>query len=224
MYRPPAFRVDDVALVADLLRRAAFGHLVSTDPEGRLGSSSIPFVVDDQITRVRAHLARANPHWRHLDGADVLLIVPGVDTYISPRWYPSKADDPRVVPTWNYELVHLRGTVRVVDDPAATLEIVRALTDDHEARSTALGERPWAVSDAPDEFVARQLRAIVGIEIAVDEVEATRKLSQNRSDLDRGGVVDALTGGPGGASAERPERATATGRVMADLDDPPGIS
>lgn len=212
MYRPPAFTLDDRQVLVPLLRRAAFGHLVTASADHGLESTSVPFVIDDAATLLRAHLSRANDHWRRLDGVDALMIVPGVDAYVSPRWYPSKASDPRVVPTWNYELVHLRGTVRIVD-AVATHDIVRTLTDLHEVATGGSGERPWAVTDAPDEFIERQLRAIVGIELTVEAIEAKRKLSQNRADGDRRGVTDALV-------ASDDLRAVAAGRAMTTLDEP----
>ncbi len=222
MYQPPAFVLDDPSAIVEAVRRAGFGHLVTTnlstgrDPE--LGSdpamaqgpeaTALPFLIDDDLTTVRAHVARANRHWRSMEGAEALLIVPGVDTYISPRWYPSKAEDPKVVPTWNYELVHLRGSLRLIDDPAAKLDIVTALTDHHEAAIVEPDAVTWAVDDAPDEFIERQLRAIVGLELTITSVEAKRKLSQNRLDADQAGVVAWL-----GASAD--PRARATGELMA---------
>lgn len=192
MYQPAAFTVDDRRSIGHLLRDSAFGHLVSVDEDGRPQSSSVPFVVDDEVTTLRAHLARANRHWRSLDGAEALMIVAGPDAYVSPRWYPSKQVDGRVVPTWNYELVHLRGTVRLVDDPAGKLAIVEAMTSFNEDRSVAPGEDTWAVGDAPDDFVAAQLRAIVGLELTITEVEAKRKLSQNRAEADQAGTVAGL--------------------------------
>ncbi len=206
MYLPPAFTLVEPAQVLERLRSIAFGHLV-TAVDGVLDATAVPFVVDDEVATVRAHLARANRHSRSLDGADALLIVAGPDAYVSPRWYPSKADDPRVVPTWNYELIHLRGTVRLVD-PEQTSDIVEALTDHHEAATSAAtpaatsasaardGEPPWAVSDAPTEFIQRQLRAIVGIELRVERIEAKHKLSQNRPDADRRAVAEALARSP----------------------------
>jgi len=152
------------------------------------------------MTAMRAHFARANPHWRRLDGAGALMIVPVVDAYLSPSWYPSKHEDPRVVPTWNYEVVHLHATVHVRDDPAFVESVVRALTDLHETSRVRDAPTPavWSVDDAPAEFIARQLRAIVGVELTIDRVEAKRKLSQNRSEEDRAGVVAGLrsSGGP----------------------------
>ena len=208
MYQPPAFTVDDPELVLDTLRRVAFGHLVTTSSARGLEATAVPFVVDPlvdgEVKVVRAHLARANDHWRSIgDGTGAMLIVPTVDAYVSPRWYRSKRDDGRVVPTWNYELIHLRGTVRVNDEAAWKLDIVRDLTEHHEARTAVDGE-VWAVDDAPGDFIARQLRAIVGIELAVDTIEAKRKLSQNRSEADRNGVIEALA-----ASTEPRSRATA---------------
>jgi transcriptional regulator len=216
MYRPPAFAVDDPTAVLATLRRVAFGHLVTVDDTGEPRSTPVPFTVDEGVTELRAHVARSNPHWRSIDGARALLIVAGVDAYVSPRWYPTKHDDPRVVPTWNYEVVHLRGTVRVVDDPGRKRAIVEALTDANEASTSASSDgETWAVADAPDDYVERMVGAIVGLEVAVDEVTAKRKLSQNRSEDDRAGVRSGLS-----RSADL--RAVATGLAMGGLDpDPP---
>jgi len=225
MYQPPAFVVDDPNAVVEALRRASLGHLVTSvdrgpdsEPDSERGSgpahgleaTALPFLVDDDLTTVVAHVARANRHWRSMDGAEALLIVPGVDAYVSPRWYPSKADDPKVVPTWNYELVHLRGSIRLIEDPATKLEIVTALTDHHEAATAEPDTTTWAVDDAPGDFIERQLRAIVGLELTITSVEAKRKLSQNRLEGDQAGVVAAL-------SASTASRAAATGELMARL-------
>ena len=110
------------------------------------------------------------------DGSAALLIVPVGDAYISPGWYPSKADDPKVVPTWNYEVVHLHGRLSTHDE-AWTEQLVRDLTDHHEAAMPS----PWSVDDAPPEYVARMLKAIVGVSLEVTGIEAKRKLSQNKS-------------------------------------------
>lgn len=200
MYVPAANAVEDRAVMLALLRSAGSGHLVSVDSTGALESTLLPFVVDDDLGTVRAHIARANPHWRTLDRAAALLIVPVSDAYVSPSWYESKQDDPRVVPTWNYELVHVHAAARVRDDATFVESVVRSLTHHHEAKrienrsgthSAAAPE--WSVDDAPPDFIARQLRAIVGIELAVTRVEAKRKLSQNRSDGDRRGVIAGLS-------------------------------
>lgn len=145
---------------------------------------------------VVAHMASANPHWRSIgDGAPARLIVGGPEAYISPSWYASKAEHGKVVPTWNYVAVHLTGTVRAHRDPAWLLDAVSALTDRHE-RDRA---EPWQVSDAPGDYIAKQLEAIVGIELRVEAVEGKAKLSQNRSDADQTGVIEGLqkVGEPG---------------------------
>jgi transcriptional regulator len=144
------------------------------------------------------HLARANPHWRDVaDGAPALAIVTGAEAYVSPAWYASKSEHGRVVPTWNYSQVHLTGRLTVHHDPAWLRDAVTRLTEAHERPRPD----PWSVTDAPEAYVGKQLRAIVGLELAVEKVEAKAKLSQNRSDADRAGVVRGLRaeGGPGDA-------------------------
>ena len=182
MYQPLAFREERDDVVRGLVRTAGFGHLVVAC-DGALTSTPMPFVVDDELSTVRAHLARPNGVWRAAP-CDVLLIVPVSDAYVSPGWYPSKVDDGRVVPTWNYEVVHLHGRLLAHDDADWVYRQITDLTDTNEASMT---DR-WAVTDAPDDHVAKLLRGIVGIELVVERIEAKRKLSQNRSDRDRAGV------------------------------------
>jgi transcriptional regulator len=156
--------------------------------------------------RLVGHVARANPHWKAVvDGSAALAVVTGPDAYVSPSFYASKREHGWVVPTWNYSAVHLRGPVRVVDDAAWLRELVGALTDHHESGR----DEPWAVEDAPATYVDKQLRAIVGIEMVVESVVAKAKLSQNRSEEDRAGVVAGLAGGPGVAVAEAMHRSDA---------------
>ena len=190
MYVPAHFAEERPEAVAALVREASFGHLVVAAPDG-LASTPVPFVVDDGLTTVRAHLARANPFHR-LAPCDALLIVPAGDAYVSPRWYPSKAEHGKVVPTWNYEVVHLHGRLLAHDDDTWIAEQMRAVTDEREAR---LAGEAWSVDDPPDGFVAAQRRATVGVSLAVGRVEAKRKLSQNRSDADRAAVTRALRAG-----------------------------
>lgn len=199
MYNPPSFAVEDPETIRTLVHARGFGHLVTvTVPgdgadDGALAAVPVPFLVEDDLSVVRLHLARANPFWRQVDGRPVLLIVPGTDGYVSPRWYPSKAVDGKVVPTWNYEVVHLHGTARAVHDAGWLRSIVAALSDRFEAEE---GAPPWHLDDAPAEYVQTMLRGIVGVEIAVERVEAKRKLSQNRAVADVDGVVAALTASP----------------------------
>ncbi|WP_141846947.1 FMN-binding negative transcriptional regulator [Humibacillus xanthopallidus] len=186
MYVPPPNAMSQ-ADVADFLEVHPAGRLVTVGPDGRPDATLLPVIVSG--TRVVAHLARANEHWRRIaPGAPGLLVVSGADAYVSPGWYASKQEHGRVVPTWNYSEVQLRGTVTVHDDPEWVLDVVTRLTARHE-RSR---EKPWAVTDAPPAYLRGQLRAIVGVELVVEEataVEGKAKLSQNRSDADRRGVI-----------------------------------
>jgi transcriptional regulator len=202
MFRPPAFDLESRVEILDVLQRTVFGHLVTNGPGG-LASTALPFVIDDELSCVRAHFARANPHWRELDGSDALMIVPGTDGYISPRWYPSKAEHGKVVPTWNYELVHLHGTISIHDDAEWKLRLVSDLTDHNERHvdDPTLREK-WGVSDAPSEFIDKQLKAIVGVQLTISTVEAKRKLSQNKTDADRDGVIDGLNRSSGHRDAD----------------------
>lgn len=204
--------MDSPAEILAALRRISFGHLVSVGAGGRLESTAVPFVVDDDLTEIRAHIARANPHWRHLDGIGALMIVAGSDAYVSPRWYPSKAEHGRVVPTWNYEVVNLHGTIEVHDDASWTHRLVSDLTDQHEAVLVD-PEHPerWEVTDAPSDHIATQLRAIVGVRMRIDSIEAKRKLSQNRPATDQAGVIAGLD-----RTATAPSEVAALMRSLAD--------
>jgi transcriptional regulator len=136
-------------------------------------------------------MARANPHWRQIEqGAPVLLVITGPQAYVSPSWYASKAEHGKVVPTWNYSAVHLTGRAEVREDG----EWLRRAVDDLVERHEAHRREPWSSSDAPAKYIAGQLRAIVGVEVHVERVEGKAKLSQNRSDEDRRGVVRGLRG------------------------------
>jgi transcriptional regulator len=189
MYTPAAFAVDDPrAVLTDLLVDHA-ATLVSTGPDGPL-VTVLPLLVEEGEGTVvlRGHLARANPHAKVADGTATVATVVGAQGYISPSWYPSKAEHGRVVPTWDYVAAVVTGTIRTVDDPAWLVDLVTRLTDRHEDGRP----RPWAVTDTPEGFVARQARAIVGVELAVERLEATAKLSQNRPEPDQAGVVAGL--------------------------------
>ncbi|HSU75360.1 MAG TPA: FMN-binding negative transcriptional regulator [Terrabacter sp.] len=210
MYVPRPHTMADADVAAFLAHRAA-GHLVTVGTDGIPDSTLLPVVVDGD--RVLGHLARANEHWRRIEaGSPGLVVVTGADAYVSPSWYASKAEHGRVVPTWNYTEVHLRGPVTVHDDPDWVLDVVTRLTERHESGR----EHPWAVGDAPEAYLRGQLRAIVGVEVQVRSVEGKAKLSQNRSDADRLGVVAALRTEDGAAAhavADDMER------VLRDLSD-----
>ncbi|GAA2741091.1 FMN-binding negative transcriptional regulator [Terrabacter aerolatus] len=195
MYVPRANAMADPE-VAVFLEAHAAAHLVTVGPDGRPDSTLLPVIVDGD--RVVGHLARANEHWTRIEpGSPGLVVVSGPDAYVSPGWYASKAEHGRVVPTWNYSEVQLRGSVTVHDDPDWVLDVVTRLTVRHEADR----ERPWAVSDAPPKYVRGRLRAIVGIEVLVESVEGKAKLSQNRSDADREGAITGLRSSGDPASA-----------------------
>lgn len=187
MYAPVFNRVDDEDTVRRMVADAGAGELVTVGPDGYPVATLLPVLWTGGT--VRAHLARANPHWRSITpDSPGLLVVGGPQAYVSPSWYASKAEHGRVVPTWNYTTVHLTGRVRVHDDAEWVRDLVTVLTEAHEGAR----ERPWAVGDAPDSYVEGQLRGIVGVELTVERVEGKAKLSQNRSADDRAGVVEGL--------------------------------
>ncbi|WP_224392296.1 FMN-binding negative transcriptional regulator [Pseudonocardia sp. ICBG1293] len=186
MYVPAHFAPTDED-VRQLLDRPGAADLVTAGPEG-LDATLLPFVHDRGRGSLLGHLARNNDHWTRADGRQGLVIVRGPDSYVSPSWYASTAEHGRVVPTWNYVTAHVRGTVVVHDDIAWLEDVVRRLTDLHEAGRAA----PWSVDDAPEAFVRGQLRAIVGVELRIESVEAKVKLSQNRPAADVDGVVRGL--------------------------------
>ena len=189
MYIPHFNAMDDPADVRAFVEAIGSAEVVTVGADGTPLATLLPILWSADTQTVIAHMARANPHWREIgDDSPCLAIVAGPQAYISPSWYAAKAEHGRVVPTWNYSAVHLIGTIRVHDDPDWVRDAVTRLTDHHEQPR----EQPWAVTDAPPTFVDKNLKAIVGLEIAVQRVEAKAKLSQNRSDNDRAGVVASL--------------------------------
>ncbi len=189
MYVPDYFEADP-ATVAELLHRPGAAELVSMTTEG-LVATTLPLCFEPSIGQHGAllgHVARKNPHWRATIEGESLAIIRRPDAYVSPAWYATKAEHGRVVPTWDYVLVHAYGDLVIHDDAAWTERLVRRLTELHE------GERahPWSVDDAPPAYIDGQLRAIVGVELVLTRVEAKAKLSQNRSAADMAGVVAGL--------------------------------
>ncbi|UZN03634.1 FMN-binding negative transcriptional regulator [Cellulomonas sp. S1-8] len=188
MYVPVFNALDDDSEIRALVAAAGSAELVTVGTDGYPTSTLLPVVWDGD--RLVLHMARANPQWRTIgDDAPVLAVVTGPQAYVSASWYPSKAEHGRMVPTWNYSAVHLTGRARVRTDAAWLHEAVTLLTDQHES---GRADR-WHVTDAPAGFVEKQLRAVVGIEVLVERVEAKAKLSQNRSAPDHAGVVAGLT-------------------------------
>jgi transcriptional regulator len=193
MYTPAPFKLDDVAEVHALMRSRPFAILITVTPEGLLGTH-LPTVLKvdavNPLGRIECHLARPNPQWRAQASGEALMIFQGPEAYIRPGWYPSKAEHGKVVPTWNYAAVHAYGRLEVVDDPTWLLAHVGELTRQQEAPYAA----PWATSDAPESFLAAMVRGIVGVRLPISRLEGKAKMSQNRPEPDRAGVVEGLTG------------------------------
>lgn len=191
MYTPASFREDSTARLHALMRAHPLGLLVTHGARG-LMASPVPFLVypdEGGYGVLRAHVARANPHWQELSCVDECLIVfQGVAGYVTPSWYPSKADTHKVVPTWNYATVHAWGKPATIEDAAWLRRQFGDLTSIHESPRRV----PWAVGDAPPDFIAAQMKAIVGIEVAIARLEGKFKMSQNRAGADRAGVIAGL--------------------------------
>jgi transcriptional regulator len=187
MYTPPFNREDDEDELRRFVADVRVGWLVTSRVGTAPTASFLPVLW--RADTVVAHFAKANSHWREIeDRTPALLIVTGPDAYVSPNWYAAKAEHGKVVPTWNYSAVHLTGVARVHEDTEWLRAAVTDLTDHHEHQR----DQPWHVTDAPATYIEGQLRGIVGIELTVTGVEGKVKLSQNRSDADREGVIAGL--------------------------------
>ncbi|RFC64865.1 MULTISPECIES: FMN-binding negative transcriptional regulator [Mesorhizobium] len=205
MYQPPHFIETNSDVLQALVRAHPLGLMISATPSGPV-ADPLPFLIsvgDDGAIRLRAHLARANPHWKILrDNPDstVLVVFQGSESYITPSWYETKRETGKVVPTWNYVTVQARGIAQVFEDSSWLLNQITELTATHEATR----EAPWQVHDAPAGYIESQMKGIVGLEIEVSELSGKWKVSQNRPVADRSGVAEGL------------EKA-ASGQVMAGL-------
>lgn len=199
MYQPPHFREERLGVQHDLIRNHPLGLLISSG-EGGLLANPIPFQLIERPEGpgiLQAHMARANPQWRAIsEGAEVLVVFQGPDHYITPSWYETKRETGKVVPTWNYAIVQVRGHARAFEDAAWLRAQVERLTGTHEATRA----KAWAVGDAPEDFIAAQLKGIVGIEIEITAIEGKWKVSQNRGEPDRRGVAGGLAGEAGEAA------------------------
>jgi transcriptional regulator len=216
MYIPPHFAVPDAeveGLIARLARRWA-GVLVTAEADGTLVATHMPIMWDAEKRIVRGHVARANPHWKQGPGKG-LIVLTGPEAYVTPGWYPSKAEHGKTVPTWNYEAVHFTGAVAWFDDGERLEALVRDLSAIHEVDEP----KPWTIEDAPRTYIDALKRGFVGMEMQVERVEAKRKLSQNKSAADFSGVADGL-------SARTDPLAQEVGALMrvtrAVSDDPDG--
>jgi transcriptional regulator len=197
MYVPPHFVEDDKAALHRAIRETRLATLVTLGSEG-LEASHVPILLDEgegPFGVIRGHVARANPQWRRAaTETSALAMFLGPDAYVSPNWYATKRETGKVVPTWNYLAIHAYGRVEFFEDAERLRAIVTSLTQRHEGRR----EKPWAVSDAPEDYIQAQLRGIVGFRLPIDRLEGKWKLSQNRPEVDRRGVIEGLEG-EGGA-------------------------
>jgi transcriptional regulator len=204
MYLPKHFEQHDPEALQGLMRDHPLASLVSVGDDGPTADHiPLEFIADNGLHGLqdrssplhgllRGHVARANPLWQRAAGKPVLAIFSGPQAYITPSWYPSKAATHKVVPTWNYAVVHAHGVLQVIEDAPWLRALVGGLTDHHESRRAV----PWSVDDAPDDYVQQMLRAIVGIQIPVQRLVGKWKISQNRNQPDRHGVADGLGSSP----------------------------
>ena len=204
MYQPPHHREDRLEVQHALIRAHPFGLLVTLGADG-LVANSIPFILEQRepFGVLKGHVARANSQWRDFrPDTEALVVFQGVEGYITPSWYATKRETGKVVPTWNYAIVQARGPLRVVEDRGWLADQITALTTLLEANRKA----PWSVADAPAPFVEAQLKGIVGMEIPIANIEGKWKLSQNRPEADRQGVVEGLRASGDEAMAELVEQ------------------
>ena len=191
MYTPSAFAETRIEVMHELMRAYPFAALVTMGSAG-LVATHLPLVLHAEASEygtLRGHMARANSQWTQAsDSPDALVIFSGPHQYISPSWYPTKREDGRVVPTWNYAVVHAYGPLTQHHETAWLLKHLNSLVTQHEAGF----EHPWNVADAPADYIERQTGGIVGIEIPIRRLEGKWKLSQNRSERDRAGVIESL--------------------------------
>jgi transcriptional regulator len=195
MYTPTHFQEPRLEVLHHLIRTHPLATVVTLSDQG-LDANHIPFVLSPQegpYGTLRCHVARANPIWKEatqaaMQATETLLIFHGPQAYISPSWYPSKAETGKVVPTWNYAVVHAHGKMRVVDDPVWLRSQLEAITRQNESAML----QPWQVKDAPADYIEKMMAAVVGIEIPITRLTGKWKVSQNQPEQNRAGVVDGL--------------------------------
>lgn len=214
MYVPSHFAVDDADALIERLARRFAGILVTVDGDGQPVATHLPLLWNAEARTITGHIARANPHWR-LGAGPGLIVLAGAEAYVSPGYYPSKLEHGKTVPTWNYEAVHLSGTVEWFEDAARLESAVRDLSQVHENGRA----EPWTIEDAPRAYIDALLRGIVGVEMRVEKIEAKRKLSQNKSASDFEGVITGLDATQDASSHDVAALMRATRAVS---DDPDG--
>lgn len=191
MYQPPHFNENSPLAMQGLVRAFPLGLLI-TGVEGQLTANPIPFCLDIEAGEqgvLRCHVARANTQWKEIgEGCDALVVFQGAQHYVHPGWYETKRETGKVVPTWNYAMVQVTGRARVMDDAAWLSRQIRDLTEMMEGAYP----KPWAVDDAPAPYIDAQMRGIIGIEIAIADMQGKWKVSQNRNEADVEGVIEGL--------------------------------
>ena len=191
MYQPPHFREGDLVTQHALIRAHPLGLLITAGPGGPM-ANPVPFLLDSGMSTrgtLQVHVAKANPQWREIAaGAGPLVVFQGADSYITPSWYATKQETGKVVPTWNYAIVQVRGTARVVSDGDWLRTQIGKLTGGHEGKRSA----PWTVEDAPETYIASQIKGIIGVEIEITDIDGKWKVSQNRPASDIAGVEAGL--------------------------------
>jgi len=212
MYVPNHFKEDRVPELHAAIQHIGIGTLITNGPDG-MEASHVPMLIDPEpgpYGTLRGHIARGNGQWkRAAAGGEALVTFLGPDAYITPNWFPSKRETGKVVPTWNYIAIHASGPLRFFEDKAPLLDIVTRLTALQEGKRPGKNPGPWAVTDAPADYVDAMLKAIVGFELPIAKLEGKWKLSQNKSAADIAGVRDGL-------AAEPDEDAAALARTMVD--------
>ena len=192
MYTPKHFEEQHKEVLHELIQAHPLATLI-TLKNGNLEANLIPMLLargDGMFGTLRGHFARSNPLWHeHPKELDVLAVFHGPETYITPSWYASKAESGKVVPTWNYTTVHAKGKLSVIDDPSWIRSLLEALTSSNEAEFT----HPWAVSDAPDEYITNLIGGVIGFEIVIAELQGKWKVSQNRTETDRDSLSKGLS-------------------------------
>jgi transcriptional regulator len=205
VYLPPAFRQDDISEIHATMRAARLCNFITATSDGLMATPLPPILdhTEGEQGVLYGHVARANPQWKTAPIGDAMALFTGPDAYISPSWYATKRETGKVVPTWNYSAVHAYGPVEFFEDADRLLDIVTRLTKLYETPRA----QPWAVTDAPEDFIKAQLRGIIGLRMPIARLEGKLKMSQNRTAEDRAGVAAGL------ASSDRPSDRTVAGMI-----------